>query len=84
MRVFLLGWSLAFACGLAWSASAQTETQVETAGTSFPFVEMGEGEPVLFIHGALANHRLWNSICDDAAANCRFLAMTMLFELASA
>lgn len=77
MRVSLFCYSLAFACGLASAATAQTEAQVEAAGASFPYVQMGEGEPVLFIHGALADHRLWDGIRGEVAADYRFLALTM-------
>ncbi len=67
----------ALAFGLASAASAQTEGTIEAAGASFPYIEAGEGEPVLLLHGALADHRLWEGMREDIAADHRFIALTM-------
>lgn len=77
MRVSLFGALSSLVLGLAVPVLAQTEGTVEAAGASFPYVEMGEGEPVLFIHGALGDHRLWDIVRDDMAADHRFIALTM-------
>lgn len=77
MRVSLSGALSLAALSLAAPAGAQTEGMVEAAGASFPYVEMGEGEPVLFIHGALGDQRLWDVVRDDVAAGHRFIALTM-------
>ena len=68
-----MAFSLIFA-PLAW---APTDATVEAANATFPYSEMGEGEPILFIHGALGDQRVWEGIRDKAAAELRFLALTM-------
>ena len=67
--------SLTITVGAAGAQEA-TESQVEAAGVSFPVVEAGEGEPVLFIHGSLSDHRAWDGIRDIVAENHRFIAYT--------
>lgn len=39
----------------------------EAAGAAFPFVEAGEGEPVLFVHGSFSDYRAWAGVWDDVA-----------------
>lgn len=62
---------------LASMASAQTQTTVEAAGAAFPYVETGEGETVLFVHGALSDHRIWDGLQAAVGARFRFRAVTM-------
>lgn len=50
--------------------------QVEVAGAQFPYAEAGQGEPVLFVHGAFADHRAWEPIREEVAQNFRFIAYT--------
>lgn len=43
-------------------ASTKTNTplkQIELNGTNLAYIEKGEGEPVLFIHGAVSDYRTW-------------------------
>ena len=68
-----MAFSLIFA-PLAW---APTDATVEAANATFPYSEMGEGKPILFIHGALGDQRVWEGIRDKAAAKHRFLALTL-------
>ncbi len=49
---------------------------VEVSGTSFPYTKSGEGEPVLFVHGAFADHRVWEPMRETVAQDHRFLAYT--------
>lgn len=66
------------ALALAAPATAQEAavSQVEAAGASFPVVEAGEGEPVLFVHGAFGDYRAWDAVRDAVAAGHRFIAYT--------
>ena len=49
---------------------------VEAAGAKFPYVEAGEGQPVLFVHGAFADHRAWEPMREKVAEDFRFIAYT--------
>ncbi len=39
-------------------------------------VTAGEGEPVLFVHGAVGDYRKWDGLWEDVAAGHRFIAYT--------
>ena len=49
---------------------------IEASGTSFPFVEAGSGTPLLFVHGAWADLRIWCGLWEEIARNHKFLAIT--------
>jgi len=49
---------------------------IEVLDTSFPFVEAGSGSPVLFIHGAWADLRIWCGLWEAIAKHHQFLAIT--------
>lgn len=49
---------------------------VEALDTSFPFVEAGSGSPVLFVHGAWADLRIWCGLWEEIARHHQFLAIT--------
>lgn len=42
----------------------------------FPLVTAGEGEPVLFVHGAIGDYRKWDGLWKDVADGHRFMAVT--------
>ncbi len=49
---------------------------IEAAGATFPLVTAGEGEPVLFVHGAVGDYRKWDGLWKDIADGHRFMAVT--------
>lgn len=49
---------------------------VEAAGAQFPYVEAGQGEPVLFVHGAFSDYRIWEPMREEVAKSHRFIAYT--------
>ena len=57
-------------------AEMPAPAMVEAAGARFPVVTAGEGEPVLFVHGSLADYRLWAGLWDDVAGDHRIVAYT--------
>jgi pimeloyl-ACP methyl ester carboxylesterase len=57
-------------------AGEQTVDHKEVAGASFPYVEAGEGEPVLFVPGAWSDHRLWEPFHEAVAEEHRFITYT--------
>lgn len=44
---------------------------------SFPCIDRGEGSPVLFIHGAACDHRIWEPHVDHLAKRYRCIAPTL-------
>jgi pimeloyl-ACP methyl ester carboxylesterase len=44
-------------------------------GTTLAYVEQGRGTPVVFVHGAVSDHRLWEPQRDACAARHRFIAL---------
>jgi pimeloyl-ACP methyl ester carboxylesterase len=67
---------LSAAVPLGASAEMPAPGTVEAAGAAFPVVTAGEGEPVLFVHGALGDYRKWDGLWEDVAAGHRFIAYT--------
>jgi pimeloyl-ACP methyl ester carboxylesterase len=51
-------------------------TFLGTAGTSFPLVRAGAGAPILFVHGAWADLRIWCGVWQQVAKTYEFLAVT--------
>lgn len=49
---------------------------LEAAGTSFPLVKAGNGAPILFVHGAWADLRIWCGVWQRVASTYEFLAVT--------
>ena len=56
--------------------AAEEPRHLEAAGTQFPYSEAGEGEIVLFVHGAFSDHRTWDPFRDPIAEQHRFMAYT--------
>lgn len=48
-------------------------------GASLAYVEQGSGTPVVFVHGALSDMRVWNSYAATIAADRRFIAYTQRY-----
>lgn len=67
---------LAFLVPAAVAAEDAAVEHVEAAGAKFPFVQAGDGEPVLFVHGAFADYRAWEPLREDVAEEHRFIAYT--------
>jgi pimeloyl-ACP methyl ester carboxylesterase len=61
---------------LVVTAEMPAPRMLEAAGTQFPMVTAGEGEPVLFVHGALGDYRKWDGLWEHVAAGHRFMAYT--------
>lgn len=73
----LLSSTVALAVFLGPTLAETPETKyLEAAGARFPYVEQGEGEPVLFLHGAFADRRAWEGVREEVAERFRFIAVT--------
>jgi pimeloyl-ACP methyl ester carboxylesterase len=47
------------------------------SGVSVPYVECGEGEPMLFIHGSLCDYRYWNAQLQPLSKQFRCIAPSL-------
>jgi pimeloyl-ACP methyl ester carboxylesterase len=48
-------------------------------GDSIHYIDMGKGDPVVFIHGALSDYRTWRNQIDTFAKNHRVIAYSRRF-----
>jgi pimeloyl-ACP methyl ester carboxylesterase len=67
---------LAFLLPVTVVAEDASVKYIEAAGARFPYVEEGDGEPILFIHGAFSDHRAWDAMRETVAESYRFMAYT--------
>lgn len=78
--------SLCLAVGLYFVAGSQgvgepssvatpVVRQMNVNGVSLTYLEQGQGTPVLFVHGASADHRLWEPQREVFAKSYRFIAV---------
>lgn len=52
-----------------------TMKRLPANGTMLAYLEQGGGTPVVFVHGAMSDHRLWEPQRDACAARHRFIAL---------
>lgn len=50
--------------------------QMQVNGLRLTYEQAGRGQPVVFVHGAIADYRAWNAVRDAVAAHYRFIAPT--------
>ncbi len=48
-------------------------------GTTLAYLEQGTGTPVVFLHGAFSDHRIWETQREAVAGNYRFIALSMRY-----
>ena len=48
-------------------------------GVTLHYVEQGKGTPVVFLHGAFSDHRVWEAQREAVAARHRFIGLTMRY-----
>jgi pimeloyl-ACP methyl ester carboxylesterase len=53
--------------------------QARVNGTTLRYVEQGHGLPVVFLHGAISDHRYWERQRDAIASRYRFIAIDRRF-----
>jgi pimeloyl-ACP methyl ester carboxylesterase len=66
-----------FAVLTAVQALPEPSFATTMSGISVPYVECGEGEPMLFIHGSLCDYRYWNAQVLPLAKNFRCIAPSL-------
>ena len=53
--------------------------EVEVNGVRLSYVEQGSGEPIVFVHGAFSDLRVWEPIREEIAKRYRFIAYTQQY-----
>jgi pimeloyl-ACP methyl ester carboxylesterase len=61
------------------ATSAPLAKEAEVNGVRLQYLEDGSGEPVVFVHGALSDHRAWEPVRDEIARKYRFIALTQRY-----
>jgi pimeloyl-ACP methyl ester carboxylesterase len=57
------------------SAAPPVVKQMSVNGVSLTYLEQGQGVPVVFVHGAISDHRAWIYWQDAVARDYRFIAL---------
>jgi len=57
------------------SVDEPTLKQAMVNGTTIRYVEQGRGAPVVFVHGAISDHRTWDQQREAVAKRYRFIAL---------
>ena len=60
-------------------ASGPTDKTMKIDGTTLHYVEQSSGTPVIFLHGAFSDHRVWEPQRQAVAAKHRFIGLTMRY-----
>ena len=74
----LITWTATCAAITSGAVLAQTEQAqtLDANGTTLEYVQEGTGEPVVFVHGSISDHRVWSAQRGAVAAEFEFIAYT--------
>ena len=61
------------------ATSAPLAKEAEVNGVRIQYLEDGSGEPVVFVHGVVSDHRAWEPVRDEIARKYRFIALTQRY-----
>jgi non-heme chloroperoxidase len=61
-------------------AAASDTKQIDVNGTALTYVEVGQGVPIVLVHGALGDYRTWNGEMDDFAARYHVVAYSLRYH----
>ena len=62
------------------TTAAPLTKEIEVNGVRLSYVEQGSGEPVVFVHGAFSDLRVWEPIREEIAKRYRFIAYTQRYH----
>jgi pimeloyl-ACP methyl ester carboxylesterase len=65
-------------CALTHTEAPQIK-QVSINDTKLTYQEQGPGRPIVFVHGAITDRRIWAGQREAIAAHNRFIALTMRY-----
>jgi len=57
----------------------QSDGMISSGNWNLPFVESGNGVPIVAVHGAVSDHRIWKSYAETFSETNRFLAYSRRF-----
>ena len=65
---------------IGWTALAEPAAQkLPVNGAELAYVTEGEGAPVVFVHGAIADYRIWDGYRPQVADDHRFVAYSQRY-----
>jgi pimeloyl-ACP methyl ester carboxylesterase len=62
------------------ATSAPLAKEIEVNDVRLSYVEQGAGEPIVFVHGAFSDLRVWEPIREEIAKRYRFIAYTQRYH----
>jgi pimeloyl-ACP methyl ester carboxylesterase len=71
--------SSANACAQAVPMTPPAAKTVSVRSVILPYVEQGQGATVVFVHGAISDHRIWEAQREPVAQRYRFVALTQRY-----
>lgn len=81
---FLISFVVLFIVGCQSIGPVSTEAmpvkQLKVNETSLAYVEQGTGTPVVFVHGASGDWRIWDGLRTEIAANYRYISMSRRYH----
>jgi len=64
---------------LQQASSPPAPKTVSVNGTTLTYLQQGSGTPVVLLHGAFADHRIWETQRNVVATKYQFIALTMRY-----
>jgi pimeloyl-ACP methyl ester carboxylesterase len=61
------------------ATSAPLAQEIDVDGVRLKYVEQGSGEPIVFVHGAFSDLRIWEPLREEVAKRYRFIAYTQRY-----
>lgn len=62
------------------SATAAPIKQINVNGTTVAYVEEGQGDPVVLVHGSLGDYRTWNGEMDAFAERYHVISYSLRYH----
>ena len=78
-RSWALGIVAALLYGCGTPVDAPVTRSVSVNGVQLVYESQGTGRPVVFVHGAFADHRIWDAQRSTVASHHRFVALTLRY-----
>lgn len=63
----------------ATSYDAPQMKQVQVNGVELPYIQSGQGIPVVFVHGSMSDYRIWDAERPAVSARYRYIAYTQRY-----
>ncbi len=80
MKIFTVVAAAALPMALGLSPAWSIETgAMPVEGAELSYIEQGEGGPIVFVHGAISDARVWEAYADRISAEGRFIAYTQRY-----